>query len=660
MWLFSNPPTDAIRQRYGVELSPDWLLHLQRACVRFETGGSGSLVSPDGLVMTNHHVGSDMLAKLSTPQRDLFATGFLAASRDQELPCPDLELRVLWESRDVTDRVLGAGADLAPAQAAAARQKEIAAIEDQARADTGLVPQVVTLYQGGQYHLYLYKSFTDVRLAFAPEEGIAFFGGDADNFEFPRFNLDCCFFRIYENGKPLSTPHFLRWNPAGAAEGEPVFVAGHPGRTRRGYTHDHTKFLRDSELPERLRWLWRSEIKWRTFAGRSARHASLAREDLLGIENSRKAYTGMHAGLLDPAVMSRKKADEAAFRARLASHPSGKAWARAFTDIENAQLVAESLVSDKLILDRVSSSGLLARAATIVLLSQELPKPSGERLREFRDAALDSVYLSLYSPEPVHDPVEVERLTQALTALAEHYSPEWIPVARMLDGRSPADRAASAIAATTLKDPAARRALVEGGAAAVEASTDPLIAIARVLVPEWRDVREDHQSRVEAVERQAYADIAAARFALDGQNSYPDATFTLRLTFGSMQGLPSRGVPTFTTIAGLYDRAAQRAGQEHFDLPASWTAARDSLDLSTPFNFACTVDIIGGNSGSPVVNARNQVVGLIFDGNIDSLVGDIVYDPASNRAVAVDVRGMIEAMRKVYKADSLLAELLAK
>jgi hypothetical protein len=658
MWLLSDPPREAIRSRYGVDLTPEWLTRVQRACVRFESGGSGSIVSGDGLVMTNHHVGSDMIAKLSTPERDLMSDGFLAARREDELRCPDLEVRVLWETREVTARVnAGVKAGMPPAQAEAARRAAIAELEREAREKTGLTCETVTLFQGGRYDLYLYKSFTDVRLVFAPEEGIAFFGGDTDNFEFPRFNLDCCFFRIYEDGRPLKTPDHLRWQPAGAKEGDPAFVLGHPGRTRRGYTADHVRFMRDTDIPLRLEWLWRGEVKWRTFAGRSARHASLAREELAGIENSRKAYTGLLAGLHDPALMARMRAAERAEREEASKSPGGDAPWQAIAD---AQLVAESLASDKFIFERVTRSGLLARAFQIVVLSGELAKPSGQRLPEYRDSELDSLYLSLYSPEPVHDEIEVERLTQALSALADHFSADWPTVTGMLDGLGPADRARAAVAGTSLKDPAARRALVEGGASAVAASKDPLIRMARLIEPEWRDAREDWDQRVEAVERSAYARIAALRAASGARDTYPDATFTLRLSYGSMRGIPGDGVPVFTTIAGLYDRAGARRGEPHFGLPASWVARRADLDPGTPFNFVCTADIIGGNSGSPVVNAAGEVVGLIFDGNIDSLVGDVVYDEARNRAVAVDVRGMIEAMRKVYKAEALLSELLGR
>jgi hypothetical protein len=660
MWLLSKPPVAAIKAAHGVDVTPEWLDRMQKSAVRFATGGSGSLVSADGLVMTNHHVGSDMISKLSTPERDLMKNGFLARTREEELKCPDLVLDILWEIEDVTAKVEAAAKGLDPAAAGAARRRVVGELEAASKQATGLKSEVVTLFQGGQYHLYRYRTYTDVRLVFAPEEQAAFFGGDTDNFEFPRFNLDCCFFRIYDQGKPLRPEHHLSWSPAGAAEGQPVFVFGHPGRTRRLFTHDHLRFLRDAEMPLRMRNLWRSEIKAQGFAGRSAENARIIRDDLMGIANSRKASTGLLEGLQDPVLMASKKAAEDALRAKVVADAAMAAtWGEAWDRVAAAQQAHKAFLHERQVFEGlVRGSTLLSRAMHLVRLADELQKPDAERLREYKQAGLEQFYFRLYSPEPIHDDLEVHVLTVQLSRLCEEFGAEHEMVAKLLAGKGPADRAAELVKGCTFKDPAARKALVEGGAAAIKAANDPLLVMAASLDPTMRTLRSRYEDTVESVERAAYASIAAARFAVDGDAVYPDATFTLRLSYGPIKPVP--GEPAFTTLGGKFERSAERGGEGEFRLPPSWNAARGKLDLATPYNFVCTADIIGGNSGSPVVNAKGEVVGLIFDGNIHSLVGDVVYDDTKGRAVAVDSRGMIEAFEKVYGASELVSELRPK
>jgi hypothetical protein len=659
MWLLTSPPAAVLKSKHNFEPSKEWLLHMQRSVVRFETGGTGSLVSADGLVMTNHHVGSDSIAKLSTPENDLLAKGFLARTHAEELKCPDLELRVLWEIEDVTDKVRGSEKPgMSTADAGAARRKVMSEIEKASQEKTGLTSQVVTLYQGGKYHLYRYKSFTDVRLVFAPEQAIAFFGGDTDNFEFPRFNLDCAFFRIYENGKPLKAEHFLKWSANGAADGESVFVFGHPGRTRRLYTTDHLKFLRDVEVPERLNRTRRSEIILQGFAGRGAKFDYMAKDDIHGVANGRKVITGLLQGLQDPRLMATKAAAESDLRSFIEQSDKAREWGSAFEAIANAQNAHRAFQVERQTINALAGSGaLMSRAHAILQLGTELAKPSSERLTEYGDSRLPAVYLNLYSPEPLYAELEIEKLASGLGLIAERLGGDHPIVVAALDGKSPRDRAAEAIAGTKLFDVAARKALVEGGIKAIDASNDPLIAIAKAIEPRWRELRKQFDDTVDSAEKASYAKLAAARFAKFGESVYPDATFTLRMSLGTVKGVERDKTPAFTTIGGAFDRAAERSEQVDFKLPDSWNKAKGSLDLKTPFNLIADCDIIGGNSGSPMVNKSGEVVGLIFDGNVYSLTGDVFFDPVNSRSVAVDSRGLMAALDTVYGATELVKEL---
>jgi Peptidase S46 len=660
MWLLTNPPREHLRKNYNFDPSDAWLQHVQKSAVRFSTGGSGSMVSANGLVMTNHHVASDMLAKLSTKERDLLETGFLAGNLEAELACPDLELNILWTIEDVTDRVNApVQPGMSPAEGNAARQKAIAAISKESMDKTGLLAEVVTLYQGGRYHLYNYKRFTDVRLVMAPEKGIAFFGGDTDNFEFPRFNLDVTFFRIYEDGKPFRPAHFLKWS-AGSKEGDLALVIGHPGRTNRLNTLAHLDFIRDVDLPERLRSLWRGEVKMQTFTGRNAENYRIASDDLFGIANGRKALTGQLSGLLDPAVIRRKADAEKALRDFVAADPTRAAdWSGAWDKIAAAQRDRRTWYMDHRVLNAGLASDLYQHARTIVRATEELPKPNAERLREFRDSNLESLYTGLYSPAPVHDSLEAYRIEQGLSFMAETLGANHPQVVKALAGKSPQARAEELIAGCTLKDPAARKALVEGGSQAVANSTDPMIRLAVELDPEARRLRKKFEDEVEAVERENYAKIARAKFAMQGETTYPDATFTLRMSFGTIKGWTEGGqrIPAYTDFAGLFARHRDRAGQAGFELPERWIKGESKIDLSTPFNFVCGADIIGGNSGSPVVNTAGEVIGLVFDGNIHSLPGAFIYDETMNRAVSVDSRAIIAALRSLYDAGALADEI---
>lgn len=663
MWLVNQPPVAVLKERYNFAPNAAWMEHAQKSCVRFSSGGSGSIVSADGLVMTNHHVGSEILHKLSTAERNLLESGFYARTLAEELKAPDLELMALWTIEDVTDRIAASvTAEMSAAEANAARRKAMTALEDETEKRTGLDCQVVTLYRGGKYHLYGYKRFTDIRLVMAPESSIAFFGGDNDNFEYPRYCLDMCFFRIYENGKPLKPEHHLKWSPGGSKDGDLALVFGHPARTQRLNTVDHLKFLRDVDTPHALRHLWRREVQLQTFAARSDENARIAEEDYHGYQNSRKATTGIMAGLLDPAIMSRKSTEEKQLRSAVESSSQHRAaWGDAWTQVSKAQEDYRKFFVRHAVLEgrRGIRSDLFHLARTLVRLADELPKPSAERLREFRDSELDSLYLELYSPAPIYDALEIDRLRSGLSAMAENLGGDDPAVVTALAGLSPDERARALVSGTKLKDVEFRRSLAEGGKAAIDKSADPLIRLAAALDPEARALRKRHEDEVESAERDAYAKIAAARFAIIGESTYPDATFTLRMSFGPIKGYEDDGqsIPPFTTIGGAFERMEQRHAQPPFVLPQRWIKRRDQLDLNTPFNFVCTADIIGGNSGSPVINTSGEVIGLIFDGNIHSLVFDIAYDDKQARAIAVDSRAIIETLRKIYDAGPLADEL---
>jgi hypothetical protein len=669
MWLFSNPPRKILKEKYNFDPTDKWLEHVQKASVRFNNGGSGSFVSADGLVMTNHHIGADCLQKLSDADHNYYRDGFHARSRAEEKRCLDLELNVLMSMQDVTERVNAAvKPDMNAEQAFAARRSVMAEIEKESLDKTGLRSDVVTLYQGGEYHLYRYKRYTDVRLVFAPEQQAAFYGGDPDNFEYPRYDLDMCFFRIYENDKPAKIEHYLTWSKGGATDGELVFVSGHPGRTDRMDTMAELAYLRDTGFPFLLQRLYRTEVMLTAYSGRSDEHAREAREMLLYVQNSRKARDGGLAGLLDPALLARKEAVEKALRTAVAGRADLKDAVSAWDRIAQAEKTRAEILHRFTVLEETRrgpadfAGSYFEIARTLVRAAEERPKPNGDRLREFRDSNRPSLELELFSEEPIYDNFERARLDSYLTFLAEQLGYTNELVQTVLAGKSPEERALELVKGTHLKDIALRKKLYEGGLQAVDASTDSMIAFAKLINPAARAVRKIMETEVEEVGRQAYAQIARAKYAIEGSSTYPDATFTLRLAFGVVKGYEENGqqVPFETTFGGLYLRAKEHQNQPPFNLPPRWVERKEKLDLNTPFNFVCTPDIIGGNSGSPVINRNAEVVGLIFDGNIQSLVLDFIYTEKQARAVAVHSRGIVEALRKVYDAETLADELTGK
>ncbi len=661
MWTFDNPPLQQWKARYDFVPTQAWLNHVRLSSLRFNNGGSGSFVSPHGLVLTNHHIALSELQKLSTAQHNYVQEGFYAPTEAQELKCPGLEVDQLVSMENVTAKVQGAvKPGMSDVQALQARRAEIAAIERQSLKATGLRSDVVTLYDGGEYWLYRYKKYTDIRLVFDPGQQIAFFGGSWDNFTYPRYDLDFAVFRLYEHGKPVdSSADYFHWSRRGAQPGQLVFVSGNPGRTDREDTVAQLKLLRDQIFPLDLKSLksYRAALEHYSAAGpEQAREAS---EMIFFIDNSIKALTGMEAGLKDPELMALKERQEAAFKARVAADPAweaayGNAWAQI------AQAEKEYATHLKQLRFRsLEFSPLAEQALTIALYVQQIRKPDADRLPGFHDAQLPSLRFRLLSPAPVYPKMEEALLADTLSESLAELGPNDPFVRAALQGQSPEEAAKHAIQGTQLASVAFRKSLLSGGEAAVAASKDPLIVLVRRLVPFVLQEQKWYDDHVDSIVRAAGQKLGQARFAVYGKSVYPDATFTLRLAYGTVKGYPMNGTiaPPFTTFYGLYDRAYSFGLKHPFNLPQRFLQAKHSLKLSTPYDFVSTCDIIGGNSGSPVINRRGNLVGLIFDGDIESLPGDFVYDEKQNRAVAVDTTAIIEALRHVYHADALANEL---
>jgi hypothetical protein len=669
MWTFNQFPSASVRQKYGFEPDAAWLDHLRLSSVRIAGGCSASVVSANGLVMTNHHCVRDCVDTISGQRKkDYNRDGFHARTTAEETRCPSMEINQLVEITAVTTGVQDATRDVPPAGFAEAQKAAIAIIEKQCATSDDFRCEVVSLFRGGRYDLYKYRRFQDIRLVFAPEESVAFFGGDPDNFNFPRYDLDVSFIRIYgRDGLPQPMGHHLAWSQGTLRDGDAVFVSGNPGGTSRGMTVAQLVDERDYRLPPQMNFASQVRGLLTEYQHRGAEQKRHSVGLLWGFENWLKAAKGQHGALADSAFLSQLVRREQALREKVASRPElqttyGKVWDEIATIVQREQVLRK----ERDALEDGPMSSLFSVARRLLRYGDEIGKPNGERLKEYADARLPQLKQRLLAPRPIYDELEIATLTWSLTKLREDLGPDHPVVKQVLGLRSPADVADSTVKGSRLKDIRAdktgnpiggyRKALWDGGKAAIDASQDPMLRLARAYDPAARAVRRRFETEVEGPMKQQQESLARARFAVEGEGSYPDATFTLRLTYGAVRGYVEDGVTIqpFTTLEGAFGR---HTGAAPYALPASWLKARSALKLDTPMNFVADTDIIGGNSGSPVVNPRGEVVGLVFDGNIQSLGADYGFDAAVNRTVAVHSAAIVEALGKVYGARRLVREL---
>jgi len=665
MWTFDNLPTKKMQAKYGWAPDQAWLEHVRLSAVRFP-GGSGSFVSRDGLVLTNHHVGHHWTQSVSDAQHDFVKNGFVAATRDQEIKVPGLALYTLLEMENVTAQVeqaVPAGAD-EPA-AARAKADALAALVKAQAAKTGLDCQPVSLYQGGQVWIYRYKKHTDVRLVMSPEYGVAAFGKDWDNFSWPRHDLDFSLFRVYENGKPYAPAHHLAWSRKGVAYGDLTFTVGHPGRTSRGETLAQMEAKREVTNPMALRALDRMRVALHAYASRGEEQARLVSDQIMGVENSYKVVAGETEGLKDPEAMAKVAAAEKELRTWVAADPKLKALAGdSWTKIEEAVTRQKALAREGFLAGALRGE-ILEPALALVRHALDAGRPAEQRSLKFPDEKAQAAWKARVVGDRTPDPEqELLTLQGSLVSAQQELGPDHALVQLLLKGRTPEAAAKELAGGTRLLDPAVRKALLDGDPKAVLDSQDPALQLAQRLVPRLDEVRKQQQA-LQAVISEHLVRIAKARFAVYGTSTYPDATFTLRLSYGSVETYPLAGTlaQPFTTFAGMYDRAAAwgpKAEGGSWEVPVRWAERRGKLDLFTPYNFISSNDIIGGNSGSPVVDRQGELIGLAFDGNIESNAGRYYFDARLNRCLSVDARAIVEALDKVYDAKHLVAELTGK
>ncbi|MFL5343532.1 MAG: S46 family peptidase [Hyalangium sp.] len=659
MWTYNNFPAAKVKEKYGFEPSQQWLDKVRLSSARLAGGCSASFVSPNGLVMTNHHCARGCVEQLSTADKDFIANGFYAKSQQEEVQCPAMEVNQLTDITDVTDRLNKATQGLTGKQYADTLKAEMAKVEKECATSDEVRCDVVTLYQGGQYNLYKYRRFQDVRLVFAPEHAIAFFGGDPDNFEFPRYDLDVSFVRVYQDGKPATTENYFPWSKAGAKEGELTFVSGNPGRTSRGLTVAELEYQRDVAMPKQLMALAEFRGMINEYQKRGPEQQRTSNNMKFGVENAFKAIKGREEALLDKKFFASKVADEQALRQKVAANPEmKKKYGAAWDEIAKAEEQLKNIRTELNYLEQGQgfSSQLFNIAKSLVRASEELPKPNGERLREYNDANQPAFKAQLFSPAPIYPELEIARLEFSLTKLREELGPDHPFVKKVLGKESPLTLATRVVNGTQLRDPKVREQLFKGGKQAIAASQDPMIKLAQLVEPDSRAVRKNFEENIESVIRKNSELVAKAKFEVYGTNVYPDATFSPRVSYGAVQGYMENGkkVSPITYMSGTFER---HTGEDPFALPKSWLDAKGKLKLTTPMDFVTTNDIIGGNSGSPMINKNAEIVGLVFDGNIQSLGGDFGFDESVNRTVAVHSDAILEALQKVYGATRVIDEL---
>ena len=658
MWTFDNFPSKTVGTKYGFTPSQDWLDHVRLSSLRIAGGCSASFISPEGLVMTNHHCVVGCVEQISTPEQNLEENGYSAKTPAEEKKCPDFELDQLVEIRDVSKDVQGAMAGKTGDEANKALHAKEAELQQSCGSDRSVRCDVVSLYHGGVYDLYRYKRYNDVRLVFAPEFSVAQFGGDPDNFNFPRFDYDIGVLRAYEGDKPAITKDYLHWSANGTKDGDLVFVSGNPGGTFRELTEAQLAFERDVLYPNRIPEISERRGELEAFIARGPQQAREASDDLFFLENGFKVYFGRQQALLDPQFFGTKVKEEQHLRAAAAADAKLAAYLPAWDEIAQVQQVRSQLfVRNSLLNGSTFRSGLLGDAVTLVRAASERTKPNRERLPGYTDQALVNVQQQLSAAAPVYKDLEELSLTLSFTVIRRDLGTDDAFVRKMLGKDSPEQLAHKLVSGTHLEDPKVREELYKGGQSAIDASTDPMIRFAASLNDELLAVRKNYEARVDAPTREAAEKIAKARFAVYGTSVDPDATFTLRLSYGTVKGFDNaegKFVAPYTNIGGLFERAT---GADPYKLPESWLKTKSSLNLSVPMNLSTTNDTTGGNSGSPLIDKDANVVGLLFDGNIFSLGGDYGYDAAKNRSVCVDSRALLEGMRRVYHLDRIVDEI---
>ncbi len=662
MWTFNHPPVKLIQERYGFKPGSAWLDHLRLSCVRIG-GASGSFVSPNGLILTNHHVARMYLQELSTAKHNYVKTGFYAKNPARELKVPGAVIQVLISMQNVTKEVTASvSARLTPAKARKARDAVIAKIENVCRKKTGLTGEVVALYGGARYVLYRYKQYTDVRIVMAPEQRAAYFGGDTDNFCYPRYDLDFSFLRVYEHNRPAHTPDFLRTNRAGIHDNMPIFVSGNPASTDRIETLGQLKYARDATLPYLIGRLKDVRDMLQRYAARGPAETRESQSILFYVNNSIKALTGEYNGLLNPALIKEKKAREEKLHSSIAARPSLRHYAQAWKEIDRSlawnrshagELNYESMLPGY-------SWGLAGTALSIARYAEEVKKPDAQRLEGYHEAQIPNLLRRLEAPRPYYKELETVWLAHDLALLKKHLGADDPYVRTLLAGKTPEARAKEVMDATRLNNAAFRKKLLANRGALAAVSQDSLLRFVRAADPTLRRVLKARRKNITAVREQALTKIAKARFAVYGNDIYPDATDTLRLSFGVVKGYPfdTSEVPCKTTFYGLYNRAYSFDNKGNFQLSKRELQRKDDLDLSVPLDFVCTADITGGNSGSPVVDGKGELVGLVFDGNPQSNSNTFVYSEVQARCVAVDVTAIIQALDKLYDAGPLAREMI--